>query len=62
MSEYNIAEYNIADYTGGGLTDHIKVAVGGQGNVLQLGFEAYINGDPLSIQKFDVYVKQGRTN
>ena len=62
VSEYNIAEYNIADYTGGGLTDHIKVAVGGQGNVLQLGFEAYINGDPLSIQKFDVYVKQGRTN
>ena len=62
VSEYNVAQYNISEYTGGGLTDHIKVAVGGQGSVLQLGFEAYINGDPLSIQKFDVYVKQGRTN
>ena len=51
-----------AEFTGGGLTDRIKVAVGGHGSVIQLGFEAYINGDQLSIQKFDVYVKQGRTN
>ena len=62
VSEYDVAEYNIAEFTGGGLTDRIKVPVGGQGSVLQLGFEAYINGDQLSIQKFDVYVKQGRTN
>ena len=51
-----------AKFTGGGSTDRIKVAVGGQGSVLQLGFEAYIDGDELSIQKFDVYVKQGKTN
>lgn len=51
-----------AKFTGGGSTDRIKVAIGGQGSVLQLGFEAYIDGDELSIQKFDVYVKQGRTN
>jgi len=51
-----------AMYTGGGSTDRIKVAVGGSGSVLQLGFEADIAGDQLSIQKFDVYVKQGRTN
>lgn len=62
VSEYDVAEYNIAEFTGGGLTDRIKVAVGGHGSVIQLGFEAYINGDQLSIQKFDVYVKQGRTN
>ena len=61
ISEYDIAEYNIAEYTGGNLTDRIKVPVGGHGSVIQLGFEAYINGDQLSIQKFDVYVKQGRT-
>ena len=61
VSEYNVAQYNISEYTGGGLTDRIKVPVGGQGSVLQLGFEAYINGDQLSIQKFDVFVKQGRT-
>ena len=62
VSEYDVAEYNIAEYTGGDLTDRIKVPVGGHGSVIQLGFEAYINGDQLSIQKFDVYVKQGRTN
>ena len=62
ISEYDVAEYNIAEYTGGDLTDRIKVPVGGHGSVIQLGFEAYINGDQLSIQKFDVYVKQGRTN
>ena len=62
VSEYDVAEYNIAEYTGGNLTDRIKVPVGGHGSVIQLGFEAYINGDQLSIQKFDVYVKQGRTN
>jgi hypothetical protein len=61
-SEYNVAEYNEAEFTGGGSTDRIKVAIGGQGSVLQLGFEADISGDQLSIQKFDVYVKQGRTN
>jgi len=61
VSEYDVAQYNISEYTGGGLTDRIKVPVGGQGSVLQLGFEAYINGDQLSIQKFDVFVKQGRT-
>ncbi len=62
VSEYNIDEYNIAEFTGGGSTDRIKVSVGGHGSVIQLGFNAYISGDPLSIQKFDVYVKQGRTN
>ena len=51
-----------AEFSGGGLTDRIKVAVGGQGSVIQLGFEAYINGNQLSIQKFDLYVKQGKTN
>jgi hypothetical protein len=51
-----------AEYTGGGLTDRVKASVGGQGSVLQLGFEAYISGNQLSIQKFDVYVKQGKTN
>lgn len=51
-----------AKFTGGGSTDRIKVSIGGQGSVIQLGFEAYIDGDQLSIQKFDVYVKQGRTN
>lgn len=53
--------YEAAEYGGGDLTDKIKLAIGGQGTVVQLGFEAEIQGDPLSIQKLDIYVKQGRS-
>ena len=59
--EYNIAEYNEAEYSGGNLVDNVRVAGSGSGSVLQLGFEADLNGGALSIQKMDIYVKQGRT-
>lgn len=59
--EYNIAEYNIAEYSGGTLVDTVRAPGSGSGSVLQLGFEADLNGGALSIQKMDVYVKQGRT-
>jgi hypothetical protein len=60
ISEYNIAEYNIAEYSGGNLVDTVRVAGSGSGSVMQLGFEADLNGGALSIQKMDIYVKQGR--
>ena len=53
--------YTAAEYGGYGFTEKIKLAIGGQGSVVQLGFEAEVNGDPLSIQKLDIYVKQGRS-
>ena len=59
--EYNIAEYNIGEYSGGTLVDTVRAPGSGSGSVLQLGFEADLNGGALSIQKMDVYVKQGRT-
>ena len=59
--EYGIAEYNIAEYAGGTLVDTVRAPGSGSGSVLQLGFEADLNGGALSIQKMDVYVKQGRT-
>ena len=59
--EYNSAEYNIAEFSGGTLVDTVRVPGSGSGSVLQLGFEADLNGGALSIQKMDVYVKQGRT-
>lgn len=59
--EYNVAEYNEAEYAGGNLVDTVRVAGSGSGSVLQLGFEADLNGGELSIQKMDIYVKQGRT-
>jgi hypothetical protein len=59
--EYSIAEYNIAEFSGGTLVDTVRAPGSGSGSVLQLGFEADLNGGALSIQKMDVYVKQGRT-
>lgn len=58
--EYGIAEYGIAEYSGGVDIDQKKVNANGRGKVLQIGFETQINGQPISIQKIDVYVKQGR--
>jgi len=41
--------------------DTTTAFTGGTGAVMQLGLEAELNGDPLSIQKIDVYVAQGKT-
>jgi hypothetical protein len=59
--EYNIGEYNIAEYSSGIVIDRFSVNAGGQGTIMQLGLEADINGNPLSIQKIDVAVKAGKT-
>jgi hypothetical protein len=58
--EYGTAEYGIAEYSGGIDIDQKKVNANGRGKVLQIGFETQISGQPISIQKIDVYVKQGR--
>lgn len=59
--EYNVGEYNIAEFANGIVLDQFQVNVGGSGVVLQVGMEADINGNPLSIQKLDVYVSAGKT-
>jgi hypothetical protein len=60
-AEYGVAEYNTtAEYTVGTLSDTVRAPVGGSGGVLQVGFEATINGSQLSIQKLDIYTKEGR--
>jgi hypothetical protein len=59
--EYGIGEYNIAEYTSGIVLDRFSVNAGGQGTVMQLGLEADINGNPLSIQKIDIGIKKGKT-
>lgn len=60
-AEYNIAEYNIAEYSSGVFIESSKTPVGGQGKIVQLGFEAEVNGAPLSIQKLDLFVKTGKS-
>ena len=59
--EYNIGEYNIAEYSSGIVLDRFSVNAGGQGTVMQIGLEADINGNPLSIQKIDFGIKTGKT-
>jgi hypothetical protein len=55
------AEYNTtAEYTGGTKVENIRLSASGSGAIVQAGLEAVINGGALSIQKFDMYVKQGR--
>ena len=54
-------EYNIAEYSSGIVLDRFSINAGGQGTILQLGLEADINGNPLSIQKIDVGIKKGKT-
>lgn len=65
VAEYGIAEYGanaatLAYYSGGIVIDDIKSSVGGSGNVIQIGFEADVNGDALSVQSIDCYLKTGR--
>jgi hypothetical protein len=61
VSQYNMGEYNIAEYSSGIVLDRFSINAGGQGTIMQLGLEAEINGNPLSIQKIDVAVKAGKT-
>jgi hypothetical protein len=60
-AEYNIAEYNIGEYSSGVFVDTLNTPLGGQGKVVQMGFEATVSGAPLSIQKMDIFTKLGRS-
>lgn len=71
-SEYNTAQYtdpfdnnndsSVASYYSSGIVlDKLSVNAGGNGVVLQLGVESEIEGNPLSLQKIDVFVKKGKT-
>ena len=48
------------EYETGTLVEVVRAATGGTGSVLQIGFESKINGAELSLQKLDIFVKQGR--
>ena len=59
--EYGIAEYNeSAEYVAGIALDRISSSASGAGSIIQIGVEATIDGGSLSVQKLDVYAKQGR--
>lgn len=58
--EYGEAEYNIAEFSTGTLSEVVRLPAGGNGNVIQVGFEADVDGAEFSIQKMDIFIKQGR--
>jgi hypothetical protein len=59
--EYGTAEYNIAEYSGGVEIEKFVLNVSGNGVIIQLGLETDINGNPFSVQRIDVGIKQGKT-
>lgn len=60
VSEYGIAEYGIGEYTSGISLSNLSVNAGGNGKVMQFGFESTVNGYALSIQKIDIFTKTGK--
>jgi hypothetical protein len=61
IAEYGVSEYGIAEYSNGIALDNVTTQASGTGRILQLGFEADIDGSPLSIQKIDFSLKSGKT-
>ena len=66
-SEYNVDQYfsdddidNEAEYSSGVVLDNISLNLGGRGAVLQIGLEADVTGGALSIQKLDIFAKNGK--
>lgn len=57
---YGIAEYNIAEYSNGTALQTLVAYPTGAGKVIQTGYEANINGAPLSIQKIEIQAKNGK--
>lgn len=61
IAEYNIAEYNIGEFNAGVLVNRPTVNGSGGGQVIQLGVEAAIDGNPVSIQRITAQAIVGRT-
>ena len=60
-AEYGVAEFGIAEYSGGAVSVRtIGVNGSSAGKVLQFGLEAQVNGYQISIQRIDLYSKNGR--
>lgn len=60
IAEYGIAEYGIAEYMGNLIVNVISVNGGGSGTVMKFGFETEINNYAVSLQKIDIFTKEGR--
>jgi len=61
IAEYNIAEYSAGEFNAGVLVNRPSVNASGGGAVIQIGVEALVNGEPLSIQRITAQATVGRT-
>lgn len=61
IAEYGVAEYGIAEYVASVFIEQIRGQLSGSGNIVQIGVEALIDGNQLSLQKLDIYSVLGRT-
>ena len=61
IAEYGTSEYNIAEYSASLFIDKLTAQLSGSGNILQVGVNASIDGNGLSLQKIDIYSVLGRT-
>ena len=62
VAEYGIDEYGIGEYSDGTVLDDVYVNTTGNGETVQIGFEADINGIFVSLQRIDVYFKMGKVH
>ena len=61
VAYYGESEYNYgAEYSNGQNLSILRAYPSGSGKVVQFGFEAYVSGAPLSIQKIEVHAKNGK--
>jgi hypothetical protein len=61
-AEYGVAQYNIDEYSDGVALQQLQTPASGSGKVVQTGYEANINGSPMSIQKIEIQAKEGKVS
>lgn len=61
-SEYNVSEYGIAEwgFSESSTVNQTSLELYEDGQVIKVGLGATINGNPLALQRIDIFVKRGR--
>ena len=59
IAEYNVAEYGVDEYTQNQVIKELNIPASGVGKVIQIGMECNIIGFAISIQRIDIFTKDG---
>jgi hypothetical protein len=60
--KYGQAKYGLSTWSAGVAVDDITTPTNGTGKALQIGFDADVKGLAISVQRLDIFIKQGRIN